>query len=124
MRPTVIPRQSFAVNSGRLVFGYRAASTDGLVLRVRAADPRSHHRPVEAGGSAIYFPIEFGLGRDALTASILSVLILTLPPGFLAPLRWHRLDSVFPIVAASVAFSVLVELLQFILPTGRQNECD
>jgi glycopeptide antibiotics resistance protein len=94
-----------------------------------------------------------------LTASIVSVLILTLPPsigsprtvnivpfaelrhavgdygvsqlagnailfvpfGFLAPLRWHRLDSFLPIVVASAAFSVLVELLQFILPTGRQT---
>lgn len=93
-----------------------------------------------------------------LTASIVSVLVLTLPPsirsprriiivpfdelrnavrhsgvsqlvgnammfmpfGILAPLRWHRLDSALRIVVASAAFSVLLESLQFVLPTGRQ----
>lgn len=94
-----------------------------------------------------------------LTASIVSILILTLPPsigaprtvnlvpfaelqhavgdfgisqllgnalmfvplGFLAPLRWPRLDSLVAILLASIAFSVAVETLQFILPTGRQS---
>jgi glycopeptide antibiotics resistance protein len=46
--------------------------------------------------------------------------ILFMPLGFLAPLRWQRLDSALRIVAASAAFSVLVELLQFVVPTGRQ----
>jgi glycopeptide antibiotics resistance protein len=47
--------------------------------------------------------------------------ILFMPLGFLAPLRWQRLDSAIRIVAASAAFSVLVELLQFVVPTGRQT---
>jgi hypothetical protein len=93
-----------------------------------------------------------------LTASIISILILTLPPsiraprtmslvpfaelrqavgnfgvselvgnalmfvpfGFLAPLRWNRLDSPLRILSASTAFSTVIETLQFILPTGRQ----
>ncbi|MEA2551044.1 MAG: hypothetical protein QOE25_813 [Actinomycetota bacterium] len=94
-----------------------------------------------------------------LTASIISVLILTLPPsigsprtlnlvpfaelrhavgdfgvsqllgnavmfipfGLLAPLRWPRLDSPVGIISASLAFSIAIETLQFVLPTGRQS---
>ena len=47
--------------------------------------------------------------------------ILFMPLGFLAPLRWHGLDSALRIVAVSAALSVLVELLQFVIPTGRQT---
>jgi glycopeptide antibiotics resistance protein len=94
-----------------------------------------------------------------LVASILSVLILTLPPsidgprtvnlmpfeelrhavgnfgisqllgnalmfvpfGFLTPLRWPRLDSLVGVSFASAVFSIAIEVLQFVLPTGRQS---
>jgi glycopeptide antibiotics resistance protein len=94
-----------------------------------------------------------------LAASILSVLILTLPPsihaprtinlmpfeelrhavgnfgisqlvgntllfvplGFLAPLRWPRIDSPIGAFAAAAGFSIAIEVLQFVLPTGRQS---
>jgi glycopeptide antibiotics resistance protein len=94
-----------------------------------------------------------------LVASILSVLILTLPPsidaprtvnlmpfeelrhavgnlgisqlvgnalvfvplGFLAPLRWPRIHSPIGVFAAAAGFSIAIEVLQFVLPTGRQS---
>jgi glycopeptide antibiotics resistance protein len=122
------------------------ASLSLAILRMRRGSPRL----TALSSSAL---------DVTLAASIVSVLILTLPPsigsqrtinlvpfaelrhavgdygvsqlvgnalmfmpfGFLAPLRWHRLDSVSRIVVASAAFSVVVEVLQFVLPTGRQT---
>lgn len=43
------------------------------------------------------------------------------PFGFLAPLRWPRLDSLVGVSLASAVFSIVIETLQFVLPTGRQS---
>jgi glycopeptide antibiotics resistance protein len=47
--------------------------------------------------------------------------VMFMPFGFLLPLRWPRTDSLLRITAVAAAFSVVIELLQFILPTGRQT---
>jgi glycopeptide antibiotics resistance protein len=44
-----------------------------------------------------------------------------MPLGFLAPLRWPRLDSIRNILFAAAAISLAIEALQFALPTGRQT---
>ena len=46
--------------------------------------------------------------------------IMFMPFGFLAPLRWPRLDSFRNVVFAAAAFSLVIEVLQFALPLGRQ----
>jgi glycopeptide antibiotics resistance protein len=58
---------------------------------------------------------DFGVGE------IIGNALMFVPVGFLAPLRWHRLDSPLRILAASTAFSIAIETLQFILPSGRQS---
>jgi VanZ family protein len=58
---------------------------------------------------------------DFGVSELLGNALMFVPFGFLAPLRWHRLDSPLRILSASTAFSIAVETLQFILPTGRQS---
>ena len=58
---------------------------------------------------------DFGVGE------IVGNALMFVPVGFLAPLRWHRLDSPLRILSASTAFSIVIETLQFILPTGRDS---
>jgi glycopeptide antibiotics resistance protein len=57
---------------------------------------------------------DFGLSQ------LLGNAVMFVPFGLLAPLRWPRLDSPVGILSASLGFSIAIETLQFILPTGRQ----
>ena len=69
--------------------------------------------------------VPFSELRQAAAADAISQLvgnaILFMPLGFLAPLRWRRLDALLRLLVVSTAFSVLIELLQLVLPTGRQT---
>jgi glycopeptide antibiotics resistance protein len=56
---------------------------------------------------------------DAVTLLAGNVLMF-IPLGFLAPLRWRSFDSVSRVILASAAFSVGIEVLQWVFPTGRQ----
>ncbi len=56
---------------------------------------------------------------DPVTLLVGNVLMF-IPLGFLAPLRWRSFDSVSRAILASAAFSVGIELLQWVFPTGRQ----
>ena len=58
---------------------------------------------------------------DFGVSQLLGNAILFVPLGFLAPLRWPRIDSLVGVLAAATVFSLAVECLQFILPTGRQS---
>jgi VanZ family protein len=58
---------------------------------------------------------------DFGVSQLLGNALLFVPGGFLAPLRWPRIDSPIGILVAATAFSLAIELLQFILPTGRQS---
>lgn len=58
---------------------------------------------------------DFGVGE------IVGNALMFVPVGFLTPLRWPRLDSPLHILVASTCFSIVIETLQFILPTGRDS---
>lgn len=58
---------------------------------------------------------------DNGASQLLGNAILFVPLGFLAPLKWRRLDAIAAIALASLAGSLLIETLQFVLPTGRQS---
>lgn len=58
---------------------------------------------------------------DVGVSQLLGNAVMFVPLGFLAPLRWHRLDSPLGVLWASGAFSIAIETLQFVLPTGRQS---
>jgi len=64
--------------------------------------------------------LRYGAAAEAI-GQLVGNAILFMPFGFLAPLRWHRLDSVARILVVSAAFSVVIELLQLVLPSGRQT---
>lgn len=58
---------------------------------------------------------------DFGVSQLLGNAVMFVPFGFLAPLRWPRFDSPVGIFSASGAFSIAIETLQFVLPTGRQS---
>jgi glycopeptide antibiotics resistance protein len=142
-----------------LAFGSATPSTDTsepVPCRRSDGDPLAH--PHEARDAFSHGDPSAALDVT-LVASILSVLILTLPPsidaprtlnlmpfeelrhavgnfgisqlvgnalmfvplGFLTPLRWPRIDSPIGIFVAAAASSIAIEVLQFVLPTGRQS---
>jgi glycopeptide antibiotics resistance protein len=72
--------------------------------------------------STVFVPFsEFQYAEAAdVMLQLVGNVILFAPLGFLAPLRWHRLDSILRVVVVSAALSVLIELLQLGLP-GRQT---
>lgn len=59
-------------------------------------------------------------GSPAAVMLLVGNVLMFIPLGFLAPLRWRSFDSVGRVILASAAFSVGIELLQWVLPTGRQ----
>jgi glycopeptide antibiotics resistance protein len=58
---------------------------------------------------------------DFGVSQLLGNALMFVPFGFLAPLRWPRLDSLVGVSLASAVFSIVIETLQFVLPTGRQS---
>jgi glycopeptide antibiotics resistance protein len=56
---------------------------------------------------------------DAVSQHVGNVLMF-IPLGLLVPLRWRSFDSVGRVVLASAAFSVGIELMQWVVPTGRE----
>lgn len=58
---------------------------------------------------------DFGISQ------LLGNALMFVPFGFLAPLRWPRIDTAIGILVTATAFSVAIEVLQFVLPTGRQS---
>jgi glycopeptide antibiotics resistance protein len=94
-----------------------------LVASIVAVLSLTLSHPIGVPSGAIVL-IPFSEFRYAATADVISQLlgnvILFMPLGFLAPLRWRRLDSVLGILIGSTAFSVSIELLQLVLPARRQ----
>jgi hypothetical protein len=58
---------------------------------------------------------------DFGVAQLFGNALIFVPLGFLAPLRWPRIDSPIGILMAATTLSVTIEMLQFVLPTGRQS---
>jgi glycopeptide antibiotics resistance protein len=58
---------------------------------------------------------------DNGVSQLLGNAIIFMPLGFLAPLKWRGLHSIAAIALASLACSLMIETLQFVLPTGRQT---
>jgi glycopeptide antibiotics resistance protein len=73
-------------------------------------------------GSTIIFPFSEFRHADPseVIAQLVGNVILFVPLGFLAPLRWSRLDSGLWILVASAAFSFILEGVQGRLLVGRQ----
>lgn len=57
--------------------------------------------------------------HNAISQHVGNVLMF-MPLGFLGPLRWRSFNSVGRVILAAAVFSVGIELLQWVVPTGRQ----
>jgi glycopeptide antibiotics resistance protein len=64
--------------------------------------------------------LEHAVG-DFGVSQLLGNAVMFVPFGFLAPLRWPRLDSLVGVSLASAVLSIVIETLQLVLPTGRQS---
>jgi glycopeptide antibiotics resistance protein len=59
--------------------------------------------------------------RENALGQMLLNIVLFAPLGFLGPLKWRAIDSYAHLVASAAAFSVAIEVAQFIVGGGRQT---
>jgi glycopeptide antibiotics resistance protein len=81
--------------------------------------PSSHDAP-RTVNLVPFSELEHAVG-DFGVSQLLGNALMFVPFGFLAPLRWPRVDSLVGVSLASAVFSIVIETLQFVLPTGRQS---
>jgi VanZ family protein len=62
--------------------------------------------------------------RGSGVVDVVGNIVMFLPLGFLAPLRWSALRSFVRVIVVGAAFSLMIEASQFVLDVGRASSVD